>query len=224
MMGRTHQLIGISTTALALLAAGIAPGSGGFVVSLGVGWLASLLPDIDAAKGSKADPLLRQKLGIGDNQTRKDVQAARRRFRRHRNPEGAVNLVDAYLRRGVATGANSVAEYLPHRGITHSLLTCLLLTGLLALLVSFMPAWPTRGLPFAFLVGYVSHLVADGVTKTGIPLLMPLTRHRFHLLPRRLRLTTGGIFEQTLFRLLLIADILLVLGLLLRYLRGFLPV
>lgn len=222
MMGRTHQLIGISSTALALLAAGIVPGSGGFVASLAVGWIASLLPDIDAAEGSRADPLLRQKLGIGDNRTRAELKGARRQFRRHHRLGALIDLLDATLRRGLALMANGLARLLPHRGITHSLVTALLLTGGLALLLAAMPSWPARGLPFAFLVGYVSHLVADGVTKTGVPLLLPLMRHRFHLLPRGLRLTTGGTFEQSLFRLLLVVDGLFLVWLLLRQVRSFL--
>lgn len=222
MMGRTHQLIGISSTALALLAAGIVPGSGGFAASLAVGWLASLLPDIDASEGSRADPLLRRQLGVGDNQTRQEVRLARRQFRRRWRLETLIDLLDAYLRRGLAFIATALARLLPHRGITHSLLTCLLLTGGLALLLAALPAWPTRGLPLAFLVGYVSHLVADGVTKTGVPLLLPLMRQRFHLLPRPLRITTGGAFEQALFRLLLVVDGLFLIWLLLRQLRSLL--
>ncbi len=223
MMGRTHQLIGISSTALALLAAGITPGSGGFVASLAVGWIASLLPDIDASEGSRADPLLRRQLGVGDNQTRQELRTARRQFRRYWRLETLIDLLDAYLRRGLAFAATGLARLLPHRGITHSLLICLLLTGGLALLLTALPAWPTRGLPLAFLVGYTSHLIADGVTKTGVPLLRPLTRHRFHLLPRPLRITTGGVFEQTLFRLLLVVDGIFLVWLLLRQLRSLLP-
>ncbi|GAB4158086.1 MAG: hypothetical protein Fur0021_27650 [Candidatus Promineifilaceae bacterium] len=216
MMGRTHQLVGISATAAALLAAGIAPGSGAFVASLAVGWLASLLPDIDASEGSRADPLLRRQLGVGDNQTRLELREARRAFRRRWRVGTAINLLDAYARRGLAWVATGLAQLLPHRGITHSLLTCLLLTGMLALLLAALPAWPTRGLPFAFLVGYMSHLAADGVTKTGVPLLLPLARRRFHLLPRPLRITTGGAFEQGFFRLLLVVDGLFLVWLLLR--------
>lgn len=216
MMGRTHQLVGISATAAALLAAGVAPGSGGFVASLAVGWLASLLPDIDAAEGSRADPLLRRQLGIGDNQTRKELRTARRQFRRYWRLGSFLDLLDATLRRGLAVVATWLARLLPHRGVTHSLLTCLLLTGGLTLLLAALPAWPTRGLPLAFLVGYVSHLAADGVTKTGVPLLLPLARRRFHLLPRPLRITTGGAFEQGLFQLLLVVDGLFLAWLALR--------
>lgn len=222
MMGRTHQLIGISVTAATLLAAGIAPGSGGFAASLAVGWLASLLPDIDASEGSRADPLLRRQLGVGDNQTRLEVRVARRAFRRRWGVGTAIDLLDAYVRRALAFVATGLARLLPHRGITHSLLTCLLLTGGLALLLTALPAWPTRGMPLAFLVGYVSHLAADGVTKTGVPLLLPLLRRRFHLLPRPLRITTGGGFEMGLFRLLLVVDGLFLVWLALRQARGWL--
>ena len=222
MMGRTHQLIGISATTLALLAVGITPGAGGFVASLAVGWAASLLPDIDSESGY-ADPLLRRQLGIGNNQTRQELRAAHRHFRRRWRLGSFIDLVDAILRRGLAVAASGVARLLPHRGVTHSLLACLLLTGGLALLLAELPAWSIRGLPFAFFVGYMSHLAADGMTQRGIPLLLPLTRRRFHLLPRPLRMTTGSAFEQTLFRLLWVVDGLFLVWLLLRQLRGLLP-
>jgi membrane-bound metal-dependent hydrolase YbcI (DUF457 family) len=46
--------------------------------------------------------------------------------------------------------------------------------------------WP---LPFAFAfsVGYLSHLLADTLTHSGVPLLGPLSQHRVHLLPGILR-------------------------------------
>jgi membrane-bound metal-dependent hydrolase YbcI (DUF457 family) len=44
-------------------------------------------------------------------------------------------------------------------------------------------------------VGYASHIVADSLTKQGIPWLGPLSNRDYGLLPRFLRLRTGGFFE-----------------------------
>lgn len=49
-----------------------------------------------------------------------------------------------------------------------------------------------------FMSGFVSHLVADGVTKEGVPLLFPLG-YRFGFPPiKRLRITTGKRIESSL--------------------------
>jgi membrane-bound metal-dependent hydrolase YbcI (DUF457 family) len=73
-----------------------------------------------------------------------------------------------------------------HRGITHSPLIPL------ALAVSAM-AWMIQPLILlAFAAGYAAHLCGDGITKSGI-YLSP--RHRIHLTPKKLRITTGGAAE-----------------------------
>ncbi len=74
-----------------------------------------------------------------------------------------------------------------HRGITHSLVAVALVAlGAFALLPH----------PVAVIIsaGYCSHLVADGITRGGIPLFAPLNRKRYglHLM------TTGGLLEQLL--------------------------
>ena len=47
-----------------------------------------------------------------------------------------------------------------------------------------------------FLVGYLSHLMLDMMTKSGVPLLGPFTKKRFHLLPPFLRVKTGGAIDH----------------------------
>jgi inner membrane protein len=75
-----------------------------------------------------------------------------------------------------------------HRGATHSLLA---LAGIVALgELPFLPwAWAHLGLLVGW--GYAFHLLADGLTKSGVPLLWPLDL-RFGFPPLRgLRFTTG---------------------------------
>lgn len=75
-----------------------------------------------------------------------------------------------------------------HRGPTHSLLA---LAALLAL--GQWPAAPWAWLNLGWLVGwgYATHLAADALTKSGVPLFWPLAA-RFGLPPvRRLRFVTG---------------------------------
>ncbi len=82
--------------------------------------------------------------------------------------------------------------WLSHRGITHTLLA-LAVVELSAFY--FLP----YALALAVALGYLSHLVADMVTRNGLPILWPLYRRHLHLLPRPLRISTGGIIETMIF-------------------------
>ena len=87
-----------------------------------------------------------------------------------------------------------------HRFLTHSLIG-LALMGFLVhwLLVFINPLFPkidTDIVWWAFMIGMVSHLVMDSFTKEGVPWLLPLPI-KFGFPPlRRLRITTGKVFEK----------------------------
>lgn len=70
-----------------------------------------------------------------------------------------------------------------HRGITHSLL------AVVAALVT-LTVMGTGGMAAPVVIGYLSHLLADGLTPSGVPLLWP-SRHRFTLNLCR----TGSVME-----------------------------
>lgn len=82
-----------------------------------------------------------------------------------------------------------------HRGVTHSLLALGLLIAL-----GELPFFPWHWLHLGLLIGwgYASHLVADALTKQGVPFLWPLDRHFGFPPSRLLRLTTGQWTEYTL--------------------------
>ncbi len=64
-----------------------------------------------------------------------------------------------------------------HRAFTHTALACALLA---VALLRFTPdRW--RGYAIAFMVGYVSHLIADMLTEGGVPLFWPLSSRRIGL-------------------------------------------
>lgn len=89
-----------------------------------------------------------------------------------------------------------------HRGPTHSLLALLAILAL-----GGWPALPWAALNLGWLVGwgYASHLAADALTKSGIPLFWPL-RVRVGFPPlRALRFTTGTWPEGLIVGLLTIA-------------------
>jgi inner membrane protein len=86
-----------------------------------------------------------------------------------------------------------------HRFITHSLFGVGLFSGLLYLLMVFLsPLMPhtDRGIvTWAFVIGMVSHLFMDSLTREGVPWLLPIPI-KFGLPPwRALRVTTGSWVE-----------------------------
>jgi inner membrane protein len=79
--------------------------------------------------------------------------------------------------------------WLPHRGLTHSFLLWLVITG-----VGVLAAAPLQFpvlFALALSVGYGSHILADMMTQRGLPLLYPWGR-TFYLLPKWFRVTTGS--------------------------------
>ncbi len=104
-----------------------------------------------------------------------------------------------------ALPARGLSRAFGHRGATHSLLAL----GVLALL-----ALPLLGIePLAWLgllLGYLSHLLGDACTKSGVPLLFP-RRQKIHLLPKSVRLSTGSLAEEGVFMVMAVPVITLLL-------------
>ena len=80
-----------------------------------------------------------------------------------------------------------------HRGLLHSF------AGLGMMTLFFVPAalWIGWAPVAALLLGYLSHLIADAATKSGVRLLYPNPK-RFNLLPCGWRFTTGSVAEDAL--------------------------
>lgn len=100
--------------------------------------------------------------------------------------------------------AGAVLFWLPHRGITHTLWAALAVT---LAAFHFLPG-PLAG---ALMAGYCSHLLGDMLTVRGLPLLWPLSSHRFYLLPRPLRLVAGGFVETVIIYHLIFVSLILVM-------------
>lgn len=209
MLGHSHMLVGVSGLVIgeaAAHAAGIpladaaqigalpVPGVGLMVVATAVGALA---PDIDHPNAFLANfkfggawiGALAGVLGGSYLATQPGFAASKDMLPALGLAAGI--LLGHWLLRGLrfralkefATVANEVAG---HRKFFHSIVATILF-GALALL------WLSQaGLPFvalAFAWGYCSHLVADSMTRSGVPWLWPkLTPYG---IPRALRFTTG---------------------------------
>lgn len=99
-----------------------------------------------------------------------------------------------------------------HRFISHSLLGVALFGFLFHLLLGFLhPIMSHINITYvwwAFMIGYVSHLLMDSLTKEGVPLLLPVP-YKFGLPPiKAWRITTGKWVETwVVFPLILAVDL-----------------
>lgn len=101
-----------------------------------------------------------------------------------------------------------------HRMISHSLLGLALFAWLSKLLLTYMHTFLLVNVDlvwWSFIIGYVSHLLMDTMTKEGVPWLFPIPV-RFGIPPfKLLRVTTGGLVEKFIvFPSLLIATVYLI--------------
>ncbi len=81
---------------------------------------------------------------------------------------------------------------LGHRGVLHSLLPLAALVAGTHLQGSVVPGVASASAALAW--GYALHLLADLMTRQGVPLLLPIWRGRLRL-PRPLAIRTGGLGE-----------------------------
>lgn len=88
------------------------------------------------------------------------------------------------LRRQLGFAGKAAFFWLPHRGFTHTLIALALVS---AITIYFLPF----EIAFAFIIGYASHLLADSLTHSGVPLVWPVLAHKYtlHLMK------TGGLLE-----------------------------
>lgn len=170
MLVRAHMAIG---GAVGLAVTGMMAGRPSEVIwAVPVGVIAGGLADVlDTETAAGREPLGLSWSGI--------KRTARRRRK---------SLVEGLLLLPRAVGAfvlDLVAQAIPHRGLTHWLFTWLLLS-ILVVEVVLLVGWNVW-FGAAFALGYLSHLLADGMTVSGVPFLGPFYNKPLHLLPRPLR-------------------------------------
>jgi inner membrane protein len=185
MIGRHHAMIGTAVSLTVLMTSGITlPQQLGIgIAAIAVGTIAALLPDID---GHDSD--IRNNFGLGRQQIQRD-------FRRRRHRSFIQRIFDA-MQWVVSLPLDLFAYLVPHRGPTHWLLTAALLTFAVTTLVRFF-GWHDW-LWICFGVGYLSHILADGLTVAGVPFFGPLYRRSIGFLPRPFRIRTGSMQEYLL--------------------------
>lgn len=151
----------------------------GIVPGLLASSVASLLPDIDEPESLIANSPENMKRRIGRGRAGIDRGA--------RQSAGMLLTVLNVITRALAAIVRLLAG--GHRGATHMLFIAAALTVGMYFLgeaIGFTALW------LWFAAGYLSHLFLDMLTPSGLALLWPLSRRPLHLLPRPVRIVTGG--------------------------------
>jgi membrane-bound metal-dependent hydrolase YbcI (DUF457 family) len=161
------------------------------VPGIAVAMVAALLPDIDEPQSliANSSNAVKRRLGRG----RRGVD------RSARQSAGVLLTVTQWITTGLAMLIRVLAG--GHRGATHMLLITVALgagTYFLGAAIGFPSLW------LWFTAGYLSHLLLDMLTPSGLELLWPLSRRHLRLLPRPLTITTGTAGDAVL-RVLLVA-------------------
>ena len=94
-----------------------------------------------------------------------------------------------------------------HRGLTHYGLSTLIIIAVSTLIGWCVGYWDV-GLSLG--LGYLSHVLADSMTIDGIPLWAPFSEKRFHILPKLLRVRSGGPVEPLVFIMVTVLFIFLL--------------
>lgn len=100
---------------------------------------------------------------------------------------------------GNLTGQILRKLFVGHRALSHSLIGAYLSYIILSLVLPliFNPTYIDHKLVLgAVMIGYISHLVADLITKDGLPLLFPI-KYKFAFPPvKKFRIKTGSFVEK----------------------------
>jgi membrane-bound metal-dependent hydrolase YbcI (DUF457 family) len=153
------------------------------VVSVGAAWAGSLLPDAD----------------IAGARVHRRTRVERRVW--------VVRLLGRVLRVPLR-----LMVVLAHRGLTHSVLACVVAGVVCGALVSLVAPGLAVAAGGGLALGYGAHVVADACTPGGVALWAPLSRRRRWLLPAVARIPTGSLREYVLAAALVAAAAWVLVG------------
>lgn len=180
MTGKSHAAIGANTIWIFYLVYGASLSPVIFALAV----IGALMPDFDAAESK----IKHFKIRVGKKKT-------------------GLAFYPFYL------PAVIISAFFKHRGFWHSLLATLLVTGISVGTVIYLNTYVMDLTPahaFALPFGYLSHLLADSLTKFGVPLFWP-NKENFHLTPRTLWFKSGGAIDHIIFAVATMGVLFLVL-------------
>ena len=93
-----------------------------------------------------------------------------------------------------------------HRGEVHTLLAVAIVSSLVGLVGGLV--WHTPFVGVLFAVAYISHLVVDSFTRSGVNWFAPFNRGQYHLLPRAMQFRSDSEWQN---RLVQIVAVLIIL-------------
>jgi membrane-bound metal-dependent hydrolase YbcI (DUF457 family) len=223
MTGQTHLALGSAVGATVLVAGGVrlplaalltpdtAPAVDGARLAMAGGLLllcmvSTLFPDLDAPESELLHAP--QKVTRGMHYTARAVLGVRGRSLSGRLLALGLGAAGLVAEAGVGALSLLVRSFTHHRGFTHELRGMFLFTGLVMGVTAAL-AWtlhtPVVGIVSTMLLvgavwmlGYLTHLLADAATRAGIPLFGE--DHKFHLLPPGRRVRTGTVLDTVLLR------------------------
>ena len=148
------------------------------VIGVVIAIFGSLLPDLDA-NNSTLQMFLHQ--GGKPTWTNKILAKGNDLF------SGLLFMFLSVVEMGIRMIMLSIMEifklFVGHRGITHYGITGIVMAIILAIISRLFNLNTIYSM--AFLGGYLSHLLADAMTKSGIPLLAPFSQKTIYLLPKK---------------------------------------
>ncbi len=190
--GKTHMAIGVG---VGLGLGALLPGELNLLWKLGatvaLATIGALAPDLDIADNELEE--------MGRSEGR---QTARRMWRRRRRT-GCIGdffltlggmvawIVGETISRLIEIVAWLIQRVTTHRGLTHSLVATLFIVAASISISLYFTSTRNTWWGIAFAAGWISHLVADGLTFSGLRLLHPFSNIRFWFLPRPLRFRVG---------------------------------
>jgi membrane-bound metal-dependent hydrolase YbcI (DUF457 family) len=102
--------------------------------------------------------------------------------------------------------AQELGKVLAHRGLLHSLIGGAISTLIVGLPLMYYFGWQSV---LAFFLGFISHLLLDCMTVTGLAPFWP-SKRVIWILPKRIRITTGSPLEDIVFALLSLLVVVLL--------------
>ena len=190
MLGKTHLFYGTTAGVLAAVLFVHPERPLGLVEAVLFGAAGGLLPDLDEP-GSTISNSPRILGGLARRAMRRATGGTALRLLGV--VAGAIVLLIAQLLNAVSRALSWTVRLVSggHREGTHWLPVG---AGLSIAVAAVTVPWLGPTAAIAFAAGYLSHLVGDGCTRSGIP-LVPVSGSRLHFLPRLLRVRTGTVGE-----------------------------